>query len=58
MLKQTGVEPSYIKRKQNSLSDTRKEYLEFLDKTGRTWITANEWIGSTDFNVKSESKNK
>ena len=46
MLKQTGAEPSYIKRKQNSLSDTRKEYLEFLDKTGRTRITANEWIGS------------
>ena len=49
MLKQTGAEPSYIKRKQNSLSNTRKEYLEFLDKTGRTRITANEWIGSTSF---------
>ena len=34
MLKQTGAEPSYIKRKQNSLSNTRKEYLDFLDKTG------------------------
>ena len=50
MLKQTGAEPGYIKRKQNSLSDTRKEYLDFLDKTGRTRITANEWIGSTSFN--------
>ena len=50
MLKQTGAEPSYVKRKQNSLSNTRKEYLEFLDKTGRTRITANEWIGSTSFN--------
>ena len=49
MLKQTGAEPSYIKRKQNSLSNTRKEYLSFLDKTGRTRITANEWIGSTSF---------
>lgn len=54
MLKQTGAEPSYIKRKQNSLSDTRKEYLEFLDKTGRTRITANEWIGSTSLSQKSK----
>ena len=46
MLKQTGAEDSYIRRKQNSLSNTRKEYLSFLDKTGRTRITANEWIGS------------
>lgn len=56
MLKQTGAEESYIKMKQNSLSNTRKEYLDFLDKTGRTRITSNEWIGSADFNVKSESK--
>ena len=56
MLKQTGAEPSYIRRKQNSLSDTRKEYLEFLDKTGRTRITANEWIGSTKLKLKSETK--
>lgn len=54
MLKQTGAEPSYIKRKQNSLSNTRKEYLEFLDKTGRTRITANEWIGSTSLSQKSK----
>ncbi len=46
MLKQTGAEPNYIKGKQNNLSDTRKEYLDFLDKTGRTRITANEWIGT------------
>ena len=56
MLKQTGAEPSYIKRKQNSLSNIRKEYLEFLDKTGRTRITANEWIGSTKLKLKSETK--
>lgn len=56
MLKQTGAEPSYIKRKQNSLSDTRKEYLEFLDKTGRTRITANEWIGSTSLSPKAKEK--
>ena len=56
MLKQTGAEPSYIKRKQNSLSNTRKEYLEFLDKTGRTRITANEWIGSTSLSPKAKEK--
>ena len=56
MLKQTGAEPSYIRRKQNSLSDTRKEYLEFLDKTGRTRITANEWIGSTSLSPKAKEK--
>lgn len=64
MLKQTGAEDSYFRRKQNSLSDTRKEYLDFLDKTGRTRITANEWIGSTTLSqtvsnkkrVKSNSK--
>ena len=58
MLKQTGAEPSYIKRKQNSLSNTRKEYLEFLDKTGRTRITANEWIGSTSLSPKVDNNNK
>ena len=58
MLKQTGAEPSYIKRKQNSLSNTRKEYLEFLDKTGRTRITANEWIGSTSLSPKNISKTR
>ena len=56
MLKQTGAEESYIKRKQNSLSDTRKEYLGFLDKTGRTRITANEWIGSTSLSSKAKER--
>ena len=56
MLKQTGAEDKYIRLKQNSLSSTRKEYLEFLDKTGRTRITANEWIGSTKLKLKSETK--
>lgn len=60
MLKQTGAEDSYIKRKQNRLNDTRKEYLEFLDKTGRTRITSNEWIGSSTINSKKNiiQKNK
>lgn len=56
MLKQTKAEDSYIRIKQNSLSNTRKEYLDFLDKTGRTRITANEWIGSTKLKLKSETK--
>ena len=56
MLKQTGAEPSYIKRKQNSLSNTRKEYLVFLNKTGRTRITANEWIGSSTISPKNSTK--
>lgn len=56
MLKQTGAEPNYIKLKQNSLSNTRKEYLEFLDKTGRTRITANEWIDSITLSPKSKEK--
>lgn len=56
MLKQTGAEPTYIKIKQNSLSNTRKEYLSFLDKTGRTRITANEWIGSTSLSPKAKEK--
>lgn len=56
MLKQTKAEDSYIRMKQNSLSDTRNEYLNFLDKTGRTRITANEWIGSASFNLKSSNQ--
>ncbi len=56
MLKQTKAEDSYIKMKQNNLSDTRKEYLDFLDTTGRTRITANEWIGSTTLSPKVKEK--
>lgn len=46
MLKETEADEDYIKSKRNSLSNTRNEYLSFLDKTGRTRITANEWIGT------------
>ena len=56
MLKLTGAEDSYIRIKQNRLSNTRNEYLSFLDKTGRTRITANEWIGSTSLSPKSSTK--
>lgn len=56
MLKQTKAEDSYVRMKENRLSDVRKEYLEFLGETGRTRITANEWIGSTGLSLKSEIK--
>ena len=56
MLKQTKAEDSYIRMKQNSLSNIRKEYLDFLDKTGRTRITANEWIGSTSLSATVSNK--
>ena len=52
MLKQVNADDNYIKFKQSGLKNTRKEYLDFLDKTGRTRITSNEWIGSTDLNTK------
>ena len=38
------------------MSNTRKEYLNLLDKTGRTRITANEWIGSTELSPKVKEK--
>lgn len=56
MLKEIGAEDDYIRIKTNKLKNYQKEYFAFLDKTGRTRIRGNEWIGSTDFNVKSESK--
>lgn len=45
MLKETGADVDYIKHRQNQLSNYRKQYLDFLDNTGRTRITTNEWIG-------------
>jgi len=53
MLKTTGADENYIKQKRRQLSDYRKQYLDFLDNTGRTRITANEWIG----NAKIKSVN-
>ncbi len=53
MLKQTNAESEYIRKKTSQLSDYRKEYLEFLDKAGRTRISANEWIGSNKIVSKS-----
>lgn len=47
MLKEIGAEKEYITSKNKQLSNYRKQYIDFLDKTGRTRISANEWIGST-----------
>lgn len=43
-LEEIGAEEDYIKIRRNQLSNYRKEYLSFLDKTGRTRVSANEWI--------------
>lgn len=56
MLKQVNAEPDYIKKRTNQLSDYRKEYLEFLEKTGRTRISANEWMGSSTLTSKAQKK--
>lgn len=57
MLKTTNAEENYIRQKRNQLSDYRKQYLEFLDKTGRTRISANEWINETTFTNKINKNN-
>lgn len=57
MLKETKAEPTYIKQKQSQLSDYRKQYLDFLDNTGRTRITTNEWIGKEKRLLYSNSSN-
>lgn len=56
MLKETGAEKDYIKSKTKQLSNYRKEYFEFLDKTGRTRINSNEWIGASRISKIVENK--
>lgn len=56
MLKETGAEQEYIKSKTKQLTEYRKEYVSFLNQTGRTRITANEWIGNSK--LASSHKNK
>lgn len=56
MLKTTNAEDTYIKQKRRQLSDYHKQYLDFLDETGRTRISANEWIGKVSVNINSELK--
>lgn len=58
MLKVTGAEEDYIKLKRNQLSDYRKEYLGFLDKTGRTRVSGNEWIGRMSSDSKISKRQK
>ena len=58
MLKETGAEQDYIRIRTKQLSNYRNEYLDFLNKTGRTRITANEWIGSTKITKGLASSNK
>lgn len=47
MLKEIGAEDDYISIKTNKLKSYQKEYLDFLDKIGRTRIRGNEWIGTS-----------
>ena len=56
MLKETKAEPTYIKQKQNQLNDYRKQYLDFLDNTGRTRIATNEWIGTSKVTTPIKEK--
>ena len=56
MLKETGAEQDYISSKKRQLRDYNKEYLSFLDKTGRTRISANEWIGGSKLSSKNTAK--
>lgn len=56
MLKQIDAEKDYIKSKTKQLSNYRKEYFEFLDKTGRTRINSNEWIGASRISKSVENK--
>lgn len=58
MLKEIGAEDSYIKKRTEQLSDYRDEYLKFLDQTGRTRVSGNEWIGKISVDINSESKSK
>ena len=56
MLKETGAEQDYISSKTRQLRDYNKEYLSFLDKTGRTRISDNEWIGDSKLSSKNTVK--
>lgn len=56
MLKETGAEQEYINSKMKQLRNYNKQYLNFLENTGRTRISANEWTGNIA-NIKV-NKNK
>lgn len=44
MLEEIGADKDYLKKKKNHLRDYRNQYTSFLNKTGRTRISSNEWI--------------
>lgn len=56
MLKQAGAEQEYVRQKSKDLNNYRNQYLSFLDKTGRTRISGNEWIGSSKLSSKATAK--
>lgn len=56
MLKTTGAEATYINQKRQQMSNYRKQYIKYLEKTGRTRITVNEWLGSNSISSKQLSK--
>ena len=58
MLKEIGAEDDYIRIKTNKLKNYQKEYFAFLDKTGRTRIRGNEWIGTTNLSASQKAKAK
>ena len=58
MLKEIGAEDDYISIKTNKLKSYQEEYFSFLDKTGRTRIRGNEWIGTTDLSASQKAKVK
>lgn len=55
-LEEMGAEDTYIRRKKDQLRGYTKQYVDFLDETGRTRIRANEWIGSSSLSEKSKDK--
>lgn len=56
MLKEINAEDDFIRSKTKQLSNYSKEYRDFLDRTGRTRISGNEWIGTGNLSAKQKDK--
>ena len=56
MLEEIKADKDYIKKKNNQLRDYSKEYTGFLNKTGRTRISSNEWIGTKEISSKNKTQ--
>lgn len=56
MLEEIKADKDYIKKKNNQLRDYRKEYTGFLNKTGRTRISSNEWVGTKEISSKNKTQ--